>query len=192
MASTGHSVAVFPDPLLFQDCILLWLLYSLNLRYFCLPRNFHHQWDFLEVLCWKTKCWFDLVKCCQTILAVLTSLLWHHPSFPLRGICKDWAAPSFQFTGNHLLPIFRRKPHSFSVSGTTAESVVRQKPQPLSNHLLECQGWSSQQARAQGRAEEEEEEASCRSVPNLRTCSPRDPEGRARLGWPKEMRRFCC
>lgn len=56
MASTGHSLAVFPDLLLFQDYILLELLSSLDLGYFCLPGNFHHQWDFLEVLCWKTKC----------------------------------------------------------------------------------------------------------------------------------------
>lgn len=42
MASTGHSRGEFPELLLFQDCILLWLLYSLDIRYFCLPRNFHH------------------------------------------------------------------------------------------------------------------------------------------------------
>lgn len=75
----------------------------------------------LEVLCWKTEWWFGLVKCCQTILAVLTSLLWRHPSLPLWGICKDWAAPSFQFMGDHLLPVFRGKSHSCSMVGCTVE-----------------------------------------------------------------------
>lgn len=39
------------------------------------------------MLCWKTEWWFDLVKCCQTILAVLTSLLWGHPS----SLCEESA-----------------------------------------------------------------------------------------------------
>lgn len=106
---------------------------------------------------------------------------------PLWGICKGWAAP-FSSSWGTICCLSSGQNHIPAPWLEPLWSVVRQKPQLLSNHIFEWhkQRWGEGRGTGKGGGR-----GGGRSVLNSRICSLRDVEVRALLGWPKEMWNCC-